>query len=214
MNTLSSTSETQWLDNLTLRAQLNGDITHAEALELQAADLVLESLTLPTNMTPSMTLEPQETNPEREGRGPELYLLAEISMTIQERDVTRAVGQGSHPSEGDRNQDQAAPHRHSPRERTGQGGQPSSWKSRTSTDRRTKMRGLNVHSRRPVASGFFFARQVSSNPNQQQLTQEHNDTPPGDATRRASQFYNRLHDIPCLKAAQASITMESGSSRV
>ena len=91
VKTLSSTSETQWLDDLALRAQLDGDITHAEALQLQAADLVLESLTLPTNMPPSMTLEPQETNPAREGRGPELYLLAEISMTIQERDVTRAV---------------------------------------------------------------------------------------------------------------------------
>ena len=91
VRTLSSTSETQWLDALALRAQLDGDITHAEALQLQAADLVLESLTIPTNMPPSMTLEPQETNPAREGRGPELYLLAEISMTIQERDVTRAV---------------------------------------------------------------------------------------------------------------------------
>ena len=91
VRTLSSTSETQWLDALALRAQLDGAITHAEALQLQAADLVLESLTIPTNMPPSMTLEPQETNPAREGRGPELYLLAEISMTIQERDVTRAV---------------------------------------------------------------------------------------------------------------------------
>ena len=91
VKTLSSTSETQSLDDLALRAQLDGNITHAEALQLQAADLVLESLTLPTNMPPSMTLEPQETNPAREGRGPELYLLAEISMTIQERDVTRAV---------------------------------------------------------------------------------------------------------------------------
>ena len=62
VRTLSSISETKWLDNLTLRAQLDGDITHAEALELQAADLVLESITSPTNMTPSMTLEPQETN--------------------------------------------------------------------------------------------------------------------------------------------------------
>ena len=95
VKTLSSTSETQWLDDLTLRAQLDGDITHAEALQLQAADLVLESITLPTNMTPSMTLEPRETNPEREGRGPELYLLAEISMTIQERDVTRAVNRAA-----------------------------------------------------------------------------------------------------------------------
>ena len=91
VRTLSSTSETQWLDDLALRAQLDGAITHAEALQLQAADLVLESLTLPTNMPPSMTLEPQETNPAREGRAPELYLLAEISMTIQERDVARAV---------------------------------------------------------------------------------------------------------------------------
>ena len=91
VKTLSSTSETQWLDDLALRAQLEGDITHAEALQLQAADLVLEGMDLPTNMTPSMTLEPQETNPEREGRGPTFYLLAEISMTIQERDMTRAI---------------------------------------------------------------------------------------------------------------------------
>ena len=91
VRTLSSTSEPQWLDNLTMRAQLDRVITHAEALQLQAADLVLESITLPTNMTPSMTPETQETNPEREGRGPEIYLLAEISMTIKERDVTQAV---------------------------------------------------------------------------------------------------------------------------
>ena len=91
VKTISSASETQWLDDLALRAQLEGDITHDEALQLQAADLVMEGLPSPTNMTPSLTIEPQETNPEREGRGPELYLLAEISMTVQERDVTRAV---------------------------------------------------------------------------------------------------------------------------
>ena len=91
VKTLSSASETQWLDDLALRAQLEGNITHDEALQLQATDLVLEGSTSPANMTPSLNIEIQETNPEREGRGPELYLLAEISVTIQERDVTRAV---------------------------------------------------------------------------------------------------------------------------
>ena len=86
---LSSANQPQWLDGLALRAQLEGELTHAEALELQAADLVLESITLPTNMNPSMTFETEETDPE--GRHPQLYLLAQISMTIQERDVTRAV---------------------------------------------------------------------------------------------------------------------------
>ena len=91
VETLSNTSETQWLDDLALRAQLRGDISHAEALQLQAADLVLEGIVLPTNMTPSTPLEPQETNPVPEGQSPTFYLLAEISMTIQERDMTRAI---------------------------------------------------------------------------------------------------------------------------
>ncbi len=89
VKTLSTPSETKWLDDLALRAQLNGDITHAEALQLQAADLMLQALPFPTNMTPSVELI--APGPEGEGSEPELYLLAEISMTIQERDVTRAV---------------------------------------------------------------------------------------------------------------------------
>ena len=95
VKTLSSTRETQWLDDLALRAQLEGDITHAEAMQLQAADLVLEGIVLPTNMTPSMSLEPQETNPVPEGQSPTFYLLAEISMTIQERDRTRAINRAA-----------------------------------------------------------------------------------------------------------------------
>ena len=91
VRTLSSASNTQWLDSLTLRAQVNGDITHAEARQLQAAGLVLESITLPGNMTPSTRRGPQETSPERGSRGPELYLLAEISITIQGRHVIQAV---------------------------------------------------------------------------------------------------------------------------
>ena len=95
VETLSNTSETQWLDDLALRAQLRGDITHAEALQLQAADLVLEGIVLPTNMTPSTSLEPQETTPVPEGQSPTFYLLAEISMTIQERDMTRVINRAA-----------------------------------------------------------------------------------------------------------------------
>ena len=95
VKTLSSTSETQWLDDLTLRAQLGGEITHGEALQLQAADLVLEGIVPPKNMTPSTSLEPHETNAVPEGQSPTFYLLAEISMTIQERDMTRAINRAA-----------------------------------------------------------------------------------------------------------------------
>ena len=86
VRTLSSTSKPKWLDDLALRAQVNGDITHGEALQLQESDLVLEGAHIPASTAP-----PTEPGPEGESPEPEFYLLAEISTTIQERDVTRAV---------------------------------------------------------------------------------------------------------------------------
>ena len=70
IETLSTTSVPHWLDDLVLRAQLTGNITPDEGLQLQAADLVL------------MGHSPDH---------PELQLLAEISITIQEQDLTRAT---------------------------------------------------------------------------------------------------------------------------
>ena len=87
VQTLSSANQPQWLDGLALSAQLEGELTHAEALQLQAADLVLRSL---TTLPPDLRM-----NPDQEDPGPELYLLAEISMTVQQRDVTRAVNRAA-----------------------------------------------------------------------------------------------------------------------
>ena len=95
VSTLSSPRDTQWLDDLALRTLQDGNITHDEALHLQAADLVLET-TLKINRTPIMTLDLPEPHAEQEGQDPhQLYLLAEISMTVQERDLVRAVNRAA-----------------------------------------------------------------------------------------------------------------------
>ena len=95
IETLSITGKPRWIDDLALRAQLQSDITPAEALQLQATDLVLEGIVLPTNMRPSISLEPQATDPFSEGQGTKFYLLAEISMTIQESDLTRVTNRAA-----------------------------------------------------------------------------------------------------------------------
>ena len=95
VETLSNTMEPQWLDDIALKAQFRGDITPAEALQLQAADLVLEGLVLPANMRPIISLESQPTDPVTEGHSPSFYLLGEISITIQKRDMTRATNRAA-----------------------------------------------------------------------------------------------------------------------
>ena len=95
VETLSNTMEPQWLDDIALKAQFRGDITPAEALQLQAADLVLEGLVLPANMRPIISLESQPTDPVTEGHSPIFYLLGEISITIQKRDMTRATNRAA-----------------------------------------------------------------------------------------------------------------------
>ena len=53
--------------------------------------LLLEGIVLPTDTSPSISLKPQATDPVPEAQGPAFYLLSEISITIQESDLTRAA---------------------------------------------------------------------------------------------------------------------------
>ncbi len=74
IETLFTTGNPQYLDALALNAQLQGAITRSENQELTSTDLVLRG-------------EGPET--------PDFQLLAEISITIQERDLTRAVNRAA-----------------------------------------------------------------------------------------------------------------------
>ncbi len=74
IETLFTTGNPQYLDALALNAQLQGVITRNENTELTSTDLVLMG-------------EGPET--------PDFQLLVEISITIQERDLTRAVNRAA-----------------------------------------------------------------------------------------------------------------------
>ena len=90
VTTVSSPGDTQWLDDLAMKAHQDGTLTNDEAQDLQEADLVLEAIPFPNNIdpTPALSLYPQEPQPQRH---PQLCILAEISITVQQRDLTRVL---------------------------------------------------------------------------------------------------------------------------